>query len=124
MSRFTSWPIPLVVLGLFLMQGCGSAPTRLDAVPLELTAQAEIPGMPGVRYVAGGDMTELFQVVVAADVIEHGLDIGRQFMVVGMDAAFEFHDGLCSLAGPSKSRTVKAPVGQTSTTPWSVGGFL
>lgn len=37
-------------------------PPRLPAVPLELTARAEIPGMPGVRYVAGGDMTELTRV--------------------------------------------------------------
>ena len=66
MSRFANWTIPLVVLGLLLVQGCGSAPTRLDAVPPTLTAQAEIPGMPGVRYVAGGDMTELFKVGVEA----------------------------------------------------------
>ena len=47
----------LVAAALLLMQGCGSVP-RHAAVPAELTAQAEIPGMPGVRYVAGGDMTE------------------------------------------------------------------
>ena len=43
----------------FALQGCASAPTRLPAVPAELTAKAEIPGMPGVRYVAGGDMSGL-----------------------------------------------------------------
>jgi predicted acylesterase/phospholipase RssA len=64
MSQFTIWNIPLVALCLLLIQGCGLAPTRLDAVPPELTAQAEIPGMPGVRYIAGGDMTELFKVAV------------------------------------------------------------
>ena len=64
MSRFTNWNISFVVLSLFLIQGCGSAPTRLDAVPPALTAQAEIPGMPGVRYEAWGDMNELFQVAV------------------------------------------------------------
>lgn len=41
------------------LQGCATAPTRLPAVPTELTAKAEIPGMPGVRYVAGGDMSGL-----------------------------------------------------------------
>ena len=38
-----------------------SAPPRLDAVPPSLTAKAEIPGMPGVRYVGGGDMTDFFR---------------------------------------------------------------
>jgi hypothetical protein len=42
--------------------GCATSPSRLPAVPSELTAKAEIPGMPGVRYVAGGDMTELTRV--------------------------------------------------------------
>jgi hypothetical protein len=50
---------------LLLVQGCATSPTRLPAVPTELTSKAEIPGMPGVRYVAGGDMTELTR--VAAD---------------------------------------------------------
>ena len=50
----------LVTAALLLMQGCGSVP-RHAAVPFELTAQAEIPGMPGVRYVAGGDMTEFIR---------------------------------------------------------------
>ena len=64
MCRLIKWKIPLVALSLLLIQGCGSVPTRLDAVPPELTAQAEIPGMPGVRYVGGGDMSELFKVAV------------------------------------------------------------
>ena len=64
MSQFTNWNIPLLVMCLILIQGCGSAPTRLDAVPSTLTSQADIPGMPGVRYVGGGDMTELFKVGV------------------------------------------------------------
>jgi predicted acylesterase/phospholipase RssA len=38
-----------------------SAPPRLDAVPPPLTAKAEIPGMPGVRYVGGGDMTDFLR---------------------------------------------------------------
>ncbi|WP_171006488.1 patatin-like phospholipase family protein [Pseudomonas sp. 2FG] len=52
----------LIVAVLVLMQGCAMAPPRLPAVPPELTARAEIPGMAGVRYVAGGDMTELIRV--------------------------------------------------------------
>lgn len=47
---------------LVLMQGCAMAPPRLPAVPTALTAKAEIPGMTGVRYVAGGDMSELSRV--------------------------------------------------------------
>ncbi len=43
------------------LPGCATSPSRLPAVPPELTAKAEIPGMPGVRHVAGGDMTELMQ---------------------------------------------------------------
>jgi len=53
--RWTPW---LAALAL-LFQGCASTPVRHPAVPSELTAKAEIPGMPGVRFVAGGDMTEL-----------------------------------------------------------------
>lgn len=64
MSRFTKWNSSLVILVLFLIQGCSSTPARMDAVPRELTNQAEIPGMPGVRYVAGGDMTELVNAAV------------------------------------------------------------
>ncbi|SOE86946.1 Predicted acylesterase/phospholipase RssA, contains patatin domain [Burkholderia sp. YR290] len=54
------------VLGLFtavilVLQGCSTTPGRLPAVPSELTGKAEIPGMPGVRYVAGVDAPELTQ---------------------------------------------------------------
>jgi hypothetical protein len=44
--------ITAVMAGLSaaLLQGCAT-PTRLNAVPPEATAQAEIPGMAGVRYV-------------------------------------------------------------------------
>ncbi|WP_373501440.1 patatin-like phospholipase family protein [Desulfococcus sp.] len=51
---------------LLLVQGCAMAPPRLPAVPSPLTSKAEIPGMPGVRYVAGGDMTALTRVAMAA----------------------------------------------------------
>lgn len=53
--RWTLWIAALALL----LQGCAAAPTRHPAVPSELTAKAEIPGMPGVRFVAGGDVTEL-----------------------------------------------------------------
>jgi len=56
----------LITAVLVTAQGCASAPTRLDAVPPALTAKAEIPGMPGVRFVAGGDMTELTRVALEA----------------------------------------------------------
>jgi predicted patatin/cPLA2 family phospholipase len=59
-------PSGLIVALFVLMQGCAMAPPRLSAVPTALTAKAEIPGMPGVRYVAGGDMRELSQVGLLA----------------------------------------------------------
>ena len=56
-----------IAAALVLIQGCASTlPPRHAAVPPELTAKAEIPGMPGVRYVAGGDMTELSRVALDA----------------------------------------------------------
>lgn len=58
---------------LVAVQGCGTVPTRLAAVPTELTAKAEIPGMPGVRYVAGGDMTELGRIAIESVRIEQAL---------------------------------------------------
>ena len=48
-----------------LVQACASAPPRYEAVPSELTARAEIPGMPGVRYAAVGDLSGL--VTIATD---------------------------------------------------------
>jgi hypothetical protein len=47
------------------MHGCATPP-RLEAVPPSLTAKAEIPGMPGVRYVAGGQMKDFLQTAVEA----------------------------------------------------------
>jgi predicted acylesterase/phospholipase RssA len=58
--------INLIVALLLLLQGCTMAPTRLPAVPDDLTARAEIPGMPGVRYVGGGDMTEFTRIGIQA----------------------------------------------------------
>lgn len=43
-----------------LLQGC-SIPVRLSAVPQKLTAQAEVPDMPDIRYWVGGDMTQFMQ---------------------------------------------------------------
>lgn len=56
----------LIVALLLLLQGCTMTPTRLPAVPDDLTARAEIPGMPGVRYVGGGDMTEFTRIGIQA----------------------------------------------------------
>ena len=47
-----------------LVQACGSAPPRYEAVPAGLTARAEIPGMPGVRYAAVGDLSGLVTIAV------------------------------------------------------------
>jgi len=61
----------LIAALLLLAQGCSTSPTRLPAVPRELTARAEIPGMPGVRYVGGGDFTGLIQHAREALTREH-----------------------------------------------------
>lgn len=53
----------LATVMLLTVQGCAT-PTRQAAVPSELTEKAEIPGMPGVRYVAGGDMSELRRIAI------------------------------------------------------------
>ena len=42
--------IALLAACTLLMIGCGSAPTRLNAVPDADTFRAQIPGMPGVRH--------------------------------------------------------------------------
>lgn len=57
-----TWGLTTVLLVLAL-QGC-ALPTRQPAVPHELSAKAEIPGMPGVRFVAGGDMSEFKRIAV------------------------------------------------------------
>jgi hypothetical protein len=64
MSRYLIRTFPLIAAVLLLHQGCMSAPPRLNAVPTSLTARAEIPGMPGVRYVAGGNTTDFLTISI------------------------------------------------------------
>jgi hypothetical protein len=64
MSRYLIRTFPLIAAVLLLNQGCMSAPPRLNAVPTSLTARAEIPGMPGVRYVAGGNTTDFLTISI------------------------------------------------------------
>lgn len=64
MCRFPAWKVLLISAMALANQGCVSAPPRLSAVPSEITNKAEIPGMPGVRYVAGGDITGMFKLSV------------------------------------------------------------
>jgi predicted acylesterase/phospholipase RssA len=56
------WPrlaaVFAALLSLFLLQAC-SLPVRLNAVPKDIEATAEIPGMPGVRYWQAGDMDRM-----------------------------------------------------------------
>jgi predicted acylesterase/phospholipase RssA len=66
MSRHVSWNLLLIAVAALLSQACVSTPPRLSAVPASITSKAEIPGMPGVRYVPGGDMTTAFQASVDA----------------------------------------------------------
>jgi hypothetical protein len=42
------------------LQGCAT-PVRLKAVPAGATVKAEIPGMPGVRYVLPDDLPAVFR---------------------------------------------------------------
>jgi predicted acylesterase/phospholipase RssA len=54
----TSTPILLFTLSVaLLLQGC-VIPTRLSAVPENAIAHAEVPGMPGIRFMAGDDTTQ------------------------------------------------------------------
>lgn len=53
------------VLSLFLLQAC-SLPERLEAVPKDMEALAEIPGMPGVRYWQVSDLERLTEEAVAS----------------------------------------------------------
>jgi predicted acylesterase/phospholipase RssA len=48
-----------LIAATLLLQACSMTPSRLPAVPHDLTAKAEIPGMPEVRYVAGVDVPEM-----------------------------------------------------------------
>jgi predicted acylesterase/phospholipase RssA len=55
----------LVVTAIVLLNhGCLSAPKRLNAVPHELTAKAEIPGMPDVRFAPGEGVNSFVKVGV------------------------------------------------------------
>lgn len=68
MKQTSRW-LPKAILAaaaLLVIQGCSTSPTRMQAVPFAVTSKAEIPGMPGVRYVGGGDMTELIKVAAAS----------------------------------------------------------
>jgi predicted acylesterase/phospholipase RssA len=66
MSRHVTWNLLLVAVVTLLNQACISTPPRLSAVPASITSKAEIPGMPGVRYVPGGDITNLLAASVDA----------------------------------------------------------
>lgn len=63
MRRLGIYGTWLIAATLLLVQGCAT-PSRLPAVPPESTSKAEIPGMPDVRYVAGGDMSELSKIAI------------------------------------------------------------
>lgn len=56
------WASILTAVLLLAVQGC--AMSRQAAVPPEFSDRAEIPDMPGVRFVAGGDMTEFRRVAI------------------------------------------------------------
>ena len=58
--------VAIILLGAFLLKRAFRFPRRLAPVPLELTARAVIPGIPGARYLVGVDIEPFVQDVVAA----------------------------------------------------------
>lgn len=70
MRRHIIWNLLFIAVVSVSNQGCVSTPQRLSAVPTEITAKAAIPGMPGVRFVAGGDITEFQKATIAAQARE------------------------------------------------------
>ena len=64
MGRRIIWNTLILAWLSLLGSGCSMAPPRLDAVPPSLTAKAEIPGMPGVRFVPGWDMSDFLKTAV------------------------------------------------------------
>lgn len=70
----------LLVLTIAALSGC-SAPERLKAVPSDATLRAEIPGMPGVRYVLPDGVDAMYPDVKQAQ--EWGL---KAFAEAGIDA--------------------------------------
>jgi len=83
MSR--SLKLTSLVAVAVLVQACASTHARHEAVPAELTARAEIPGMPGVRYAAVGDLSGL--VTIAVDSVRREQEYRTaQRTAVGADA--------------------------------------
>ena len=64
MNRLFTRNVLLITAFALLNHGCLSAPKRLNAVPHELTARAEIPGMPDVRFVPGDGVAAFVKVAV------------------------------------------------------------
>jgi hypothetical protein len=111
MSLLNDWKIFFLTLGLLLIQGCGSVPARLDAVPPELTAQAEISGMPGIRYVGGREMSEFLKVSVEMTRLEQEFLISQGLSgalpPVSMLAISGGGDSGAFTAGALNARTAK-----------------
>ena len=104
MRKFLSWNALLIVAAASLNQACVSAPERQSAVPASLTAKAEIPGMPEVRYVAGGDMTGYLQFAVDGTAPRAGLP--REPGPSGPAAA-----RLSTWRSPAAATTARSPPG-------------
>jgi hypothetical protein len=58
--------VALVIVGIFTIPKAFEPPLRRDAVPFELTARAEIPGIPHARYFVSLDLDTLVSDAVAA----------------------------------------------------------
>jgi len=59
---------------LFMLQGCGPL-TRLEAVPADKTLQAQIPGIPNVRYW----VQPVLESITLEQVDQKGRSLGRKF---------------------------------------------
>src|SRR5262245_24721225 len=64
MQRVGAWF--LIVIAFLLLPACGSAPTRSEAVPVELEDRATVGDMPGIRYWADGDTKEMANLGIEA----------------------------------------------------------
>jgi predicted acylesterase/phospholipase RssA len=58
--------VAAISLVVFFLRRALRPPRRLPPVPRELTVRAVVPGMPGVRYLAGADIEPFVQDVTAA----------------------------------------------------------
>ena len=58
--RLSVFAIAVMAASAVMLGGC-TLPTRLDAVPVDSTVRATVPGMPGARYFIGSDPSAMIK---------------------------------------------------------------